>query len=126
MPAQRSGGELAWEGGDIRVRFKRAIARGTISVSEQIAARAKVNVHKVTGDLARSIHAAKADTLGDQEMSQQNVLTEEGTLTEVGSWLAYACVEEVGRGHQYMMPAVEAVRGTTARTFRAAFKQEGF
>jgi hypothetical protein len=45
---------------------------------------------------------------------------------EVGSWVAYACVEEVGRGHAFMAPAVAAVGGARATALMVqAFAEAG-
>lgn len=127
MPSRGSDVDVKWNGGDIKRRFNRAIARGTISLTVRVADIARTGAHVITGDLRRSIHGAKVNSMGEQKMTQGNVLHAEGAMTEVGSWLDYACVEEArGGSHAYMMPAVQAVRGVTFATFRAAFKEEGF
>ena len=46
-------------------------------------------------------------------------------VMEVGSWVAYACVEETGRHHYYMHPAYEMVAPTGWETIAQAFAEEG-
>lgn len=129
---------VEWKGDELKPRFYRAVARGTIGVAEQIAARAKRNVHVISGDLRRSIHVAAVNTSGEVPASQGNVLRRTGAIVEVGSWLEYAGIEETRdqqhaesehsqelTSHAYMIPALESVRGTAFRTYKAAFRQEG-
>lgn len=118
--------KMKWKGGDVKKRVKRAYARGTIGIAEGVAGRGKVNVHKITTQLARSIHTAKVKSGGNISPSQRNILTALGAVVEVGSWIEYACVEEVSRGHRYMQPAIEQVRGSAHITMRKAFQEEGF
>ena len=118
--------KVDWDDATTRRRFDRAVGRGTIGVAGRVETQAKRNVHVITGDLRRSIHSAKVNTLGEELASQRNVLTSDGAITETGSWLDYACVEEVGRGHAYMMPAVESVRAVAVAIFQESFRQEGF
>jgi hypothetical protein len=48
-----------------------------------------------------------------------------GPTVEVGSWLDYACVEWVGRGHPGVTQGLEAVRGARADLIVAqAFREE--
>lgn len=46
-------------------------------------------------------------------------------IVEVGSWIAYACVEETGRQHHYMLPAFEMTAPTGWITIEEAFREEG-
>jgi hypothetical protein len=118
---------LDWHGDEIERRFRRALGRATIAVGEGVSNEAKRQVHVQSGDLRRSIHAAAGSNVeGEPGASEENIKTTEGSLLEVGSWLDYACVEEVGRMHQYMHPAVGIISKTAHLTFVEAFKQEGF
>jgi hypothetical protein len=117
---------VEWNGREVEARYKRAQGRATIGVGQAIAGHGKRFAHVESGDMRRSIHVAKHHTLGEQRATQANVQTRDGTVLDVGSWLDYACVEEVGRGHQFMQPAVEAVRPVVFITYRTAFQQEGF
>lgn len=118
--------KLTWKGGEIEKRVKRAYARGTIGIAERVSAQGKRNVHKITTQLARSIHTAKVASGGNISPNQRNVLDALGAVCEVGSWIEYACVEEVSRGHRYMQPAIEQIRGSAYITMRQAFIEEGF
>jgi hypothetical protein len=118
--------QFTWRGESVKQKAQRAMARGTIALGEAISGFAKEYVDVITGDLRRSIHIAKADTLGQQRATQQAVTSNEGALLDVGSWLDYACVEETGRMHQYMHPAVEQARGYALTIMSNAFKSEGF
>ena len=117
--------DYEWHGDEIKARAERAIARGTIAIGETVASHGKRNVHVISGDLRRSIHTAKSGTGGMVRASVQAVKTRDGAMLDVGSWLDYACVEEVGRGHAYMTPAMEQSRGTAWLSMRAAFAAEG-
>jgi len=118
---------VKWHGDEVKARFRRAVARGTLGIAERISAAAKRNVHVVTGTLRRSIHTAMADGTGVIPATAENVKRpNSGALVEVGSWIAYACVEEVGRQHRYMQPSLEMVAPTAVATMMAAFAEEGF
>lgn len=123
-----------WHGDDIVERAGRAAGRAVIGIGEQVVADAKSNAHVVTGTLRRSIHLAPVGYGGDDESTARAVTipnigeaTEQGDshLVEAGSWLPYACVEETGRGHQFITPAVENVRGIAPALIRQAFAEEG-
>lgn len=126
MPRHKTTIDLDWHGSEIEARFNRAIGRATISLGEGVVYYAKSFVDVESGDLRRSIHPAVNDTGGERDANAHNVLDHSGAILEAGSWLDYACVEEVGRHHQFMHPAIEAVRPLAQRTFREAFRQEGF
>lgn len=63
--------------------------------------------------------------LGLEPVLASEVVHEHSALVEVGSWIAYACVEETGRHHQYMQPAFEMVEPTGWETIEQAFDEEG-
>ena len=111
---------------EIEARVKRARGRAVIGLGEGVATHGKIFVHVESGDLRRSIHAAAPGSGGEVAPDQLNVQRPGAALLEVGSWLPYACVEETGRMHQYMHPAIEAVRPQAYRTVKAAFREEGF
>lgn len=46
-------------------------------------------------------------------------------IVEVGSWVAYACVEECGRQHHFILPAADEVVPTGWETIEQAFIEEG-
>lgn len=123
MPATVS---VRWNGDEVSRRFHRAVGRGTIGIAERISREAKQFVHVITGTLRRSIHVARTGTSGNVGANWQNVMRRDGAVVEVGSWITYACVEEVGRGHRYMQPALERGRSYAVQIMRRAFKEEGF
>lgn len=117
-----------WEGDELLARAARATGRGLVGIATSITSHAKVFVHKMSGDLRRSIHAAKPASSGQREArtGSDAKLADDLFLLEVGSWLDYACVEEVGRGHQFMQPAVETVSGAEAfNVMKRAWMEEG-
>lgn len=126
-----------WHGDDIQDRMKRATGRAVVAIGENISMEAKQIVHVVTGTLRRSIHTAPRYYGGGSDESAaatadlSNVGVEgvsfEGAaaLIEVGSWLSYASVEEVNRGHTYIEPAVELVRSRANQIFEQAVREEG-
>ena len=115
--------------------MRRAAGRSIVAIAEHVAADGTRNAHVVTGTLRRSIHAAEVgyDGGGDEETARtakignvsQASYEGHGASVEVGSWLPYACVEEVGRGHQFITPAVEASRGYADGVVLQAVKAEG-
>lgn len=81
-----------WNGDEIERRARRAVGRSIVGIGEMISAEAKGIVHVITGDLRRSIHAAVPATMGERTATPSNVLTGDGAIIEVGSWLDYACL----------------------------------
>ena len=134
-----------WDGAEIELRARRAYGRGTLGIGEAVANDGKRFADVLSGTMMRSIHVAKADYTGGNDEEDAGGgngsgmdLLESMPCTEpswgpawasiqVGSWVAYACVEEVGRGHQFMQPAVELVSGMRAEALMTqAFAEEGF
>lgn len=109
-----------WHGDKIERHMKRAIDRACVGIATSVATDGKRNVHVITGTLRRSIHSAPVKYMGldDHERAMVSEIPNATTADvtggadhsklEVGSWLPYACVEEVGRGHRFMQPAVES------------------
>lgn len=134
--------ERSWFGDEFTARVNRASGRAIIGIAVQVAVDTKRVTHVLNGDLRRSIHAAPVNYEGsgderevvdnpsaDMLMSSLPELaspTPIGPAVEVGSWMPYACVEWVGRGHPGITEGLEAVRGAhTDKVIRAAFRQEG-
>lgn len=61
----------------------------------------------------------------DHLLSWEEVEHSHVAVVEVGSWIAYACVEETGRQHHYILPAVDEVVPTGWETIEQAFREEG-
>lgn len=118
---------FTWNGRDIKRRARGASARGLIGFGEQMAAVAKRIVHKESGDLGRSIHVARTRSLGMIVARPDTIHQGSGAVSviDVGSWLDYACVEETGRGHFYLQPALEATRDKMIIVQKRAWKEAG-
>lgn len=129
-----------WYGPEVQMRVHRASGRGIVSIGMHISNATKIITHKLSGTLARSVHVAPgfyesagsderysltAD-LGPQFSHIEPIPTKDGPAVEVGSWLSYACVEWVGRGHPGITQGMEAVRGQVAwAIMKRAFREEG-
>lgn len=130
-----------WFGNEIIARARRALARGLIGTGMEVVVAGKRNAHVDTGTMRRSIHLAPANFTGGDDYSEAygengegrelpNVVepTPRGSVDWVllvGSWVPYACVEEVGRGHQFMTPAMDIGRSMSDRIMAQAFAEEG-
>lgn len=130
-----------WDGLTLQARIHRACGRAIIGVGMAAAVETKRITHRHSGTLARSVHVAEAGRIADEdedmaEAAHTDLLmsrgfpeakhTPDGTAVEVGSWLPYACVEWVGRGHPGITQGLEAVRGARATMIvRQAFMEEG-
>jgi len=121
--------EKTWHGDEMIKRSRRANGRAIIAVGERTAANSKKYAHVVSGNLRRSIHAAKTQTMGEVPATTSNVSTgatrRAEVAVEVGSWMEYACVEEVGRGHRFMQPGWEETQPTVWPTIKRAYDEEG-
>ncbi len=128
--------ESIWLGNEQIVQAQRAAGRGLIAIGEHMSVIAKGHADVVTGTMRRSIHTAPAqyDGAGDEDQAKQADIpgttrpTQQGTtqIIEVGSWVPYACVEEVVRGHQFMTPAFQEMQGSASDAIMAqAFMEEG-
>lgn len=129
-----------WNGLTIMDRAHRAAGRGIIGIGMAVGVETKILTHKLSGTLARSVHVAPARyELGetDEKLAEAGhdlalsvrtmhaTPTPEGPAVEVGSWVSYACVEWVGRGHPGVTEGLEAVRGPRAnKIMQQAFFEE--
>lgn len=133
--------KVEWHGDEIMTKARRATGRGIISIGEQIVSEAKQIVHVQSGTLRRSLHTAPADEmhfadedearirdLNEQVLEWHQIMSDDQLMAviEAGSWLPYACVEECGRQHHYVLPAYDMIYPTMSVTMRAAFAAEGF
>ena len=116
-----------WHGDEIEARANRANGRAIISMGERTAAAMQSVAHVVSGDLKRTIHTARPDTLGVIGADEETVRT--GThdwQLEVGSWLPYACVENNrGGAHRFADIGWEMTRDTFNEALVAAWREEG-
>lgn len=116
-----------WHGDEIETRAERAVGRALIGNAELHATHAAANVHRISGNLSRSIHAAKTMTMGDIDANPESIIEKPHVrVIEVGSWIEYACVEENRGGtHSYMQPAHEATYPLLGGQLKRAFREEG-
>ena len=125
-----------WGGDEIELRSQRAAGRAVVAIAVNAASETKRLTHRFSGTLARSTHAAPVgyEGSGDERVARGADMndiphathTAEGPAVEVGSWLPYACVEWVGRGHPGVTQGVEATRGARVDAIvAAAFRAEG-
>lgn len=130
-----------WHGEAIKTRVHHAVGRGLIGIGMAVSYETKLVTHVVTGTLRRSVHPAPAFyEAGEVEHKlmegaeidlallapEHATPTRNGYAIEVGSWMPYACVEWVGRGHPGVTQGLEAVRGTTANFIMSkAFREAG-
>jgi hypothetical protein len=56
--------DVTWRGDEVQQRAHRAMGRGTIAIGEAVVTFATQYAHVISGDLRRSIHAAKVGSLG--------------------------------------------------------------
>ena len=125
-----------WDGDELEARVARATGRGVIAIGEHVVVDGKQFAHVQFGTLRRSIHLApenyigSADeamaTLGDLPNVEEPSLVDDDPVVQAGSWLPYACVEETGRNHKFMTPAVEGMIGPRSdAAMQRAFAEEG-
>lgn len=122
-------------------RVERAAGRAIVGIAMQVAVETKRVTHVKHGTLRRSVHAAPAESPEGHEDDEREAQTADlmmtrgapeptrtamGVAVEVGSWLPYACVEWIGRGHPGITEGLEVVRGErTEAILRQAFSEEG-
>jgi hypothetical protein len=129
-----------WYGPELQARGHRAAARALIGFATRVAVETKMVTHVMSGTLRRSVHAAPAhyegayederraeggEDLLDTSMAMTATPTHAGYAVEVGSWMPYACVEWVGRGHPGVTQGLEAARPMVGAIFQKAFREEG-
>lgn len=129
-----------WNGLTIQSKIDRAAGRAIVGVGVLASVETKRVTHKITGTLARSVHAAEPmeyhesdeqDAAGGADL-MENVgelhagKIPFGQVIEVGSWISYACAEWVGRGHPGVTQGLEVTRGArTDAIVKQAFIEEG-
>ncbi len=130
-----------WNGMSLAEKASRADARALIGIGMQTVRETKIVTHRISGSLARSVHAApvgyegyetdKSQAEGGADLMMQHAntapteLPDGGWAIEVGSWMPYACVEWIGRGHPGITQGLEAARSMAGRIFAQAYREEG-
>ena len=116
-----------WHGDEIVARSRRANGRAVIGMGEQASREMKGASHQVSGDLRRSIHAAKVGTMGTIEADGGTVLERPTRVAlEVGSWLPYACVENNrGGAHRFADIGWQLAAPRRMPTLQRAWREEG-
>lgn len=135
--AQRATVKSEWNGEKFAAAARVALGRGLIGIGERVVVLGKEHADVISGTMVRSIHAAPAEydgssdetTAATQDMGGQPykpTMKDEQIIIEVGSWVPYACVEEVSRGHQFMTPAVQEMQGARSNAIMVqSFREEG-
>lgn len=125
---------LDWQGAQVLTKAKRAIERAEVATLEEASAEATRVVHRITGTLARSIHAAPIDYVGPADesvarsgrkiMNAADIPTWQGwqAMGEVGSWISYAIYEE--RRHPYLAPSFHMATQQFTTKLHQAFDSE--
>ena len=128
-----------WFGDELEMRMRRAAGRGIVAIGMNVVRETKPITHRISGTLARSVHAAPLGYEGydedEREAPSVDLMllhgvppatpTPLGAAVEVGSWLPYACVEWVGRGHPGVTQGLELARSQATSIMTRAFKEEG-
>jgi hypothetical protein len=117
--------KASWYGNEIVARAQKASGVAIIAIGEEVSRETKIITHVITGNLRRSVHAAPAGYGGEGGGGEGASFSGDGASVEVGSWLPYACVEWVGRGHPGVTQGLEAARSKADVIVRAAFAAEG-
>ena len=97
-----------WLGASINSKGKAAAERAANDMGQLVVDRARQLVHVDTGALQASIH-----------------VWNDGGQIVVGSTLPYAIIEEVVRGHAYIVPAVAEVGRDADGIMRQAMQEAG-
>lgn len=127
-----------WYGLELEARAQAASATAAIELADSIVEDTKRLVHVISGDLRRSIHSAPVGYM-DAEIDESSASHGDidnvsnpgeiqhagGPQLEVGSWLPYACVEWVGRGHPGITQGLEMNRLKATALMIEAFRGEG-
>lgn len=116
-----------WHGDEFVVRSRRATGRAIVGMGEQVSVEMTKAAHTVSGDLKRSIHAAKADTMGEVGADDDSAREKRDFWqVEVGSWLPYACVENNrGGDHRFADIGYSEARPRFRPTLIRAWREEG-
>ncbi len=140
MPKSKS--TFEWHGRDVAERTHRAIGRASVAWGESIVSKAKGKVHRLSGTLSRSIHAAGKSYDGgrDKKAAEVGSLGSGGfgagrslptwagdrAFIEAGSWIDYAVYEQArGGSHDFMTAAVDSANSGYTDKLRQAMMQEG-
>lgn len=115
-----------WHGDEILKRMDRADARAVIGMGNAVAGHMSDAAHAISGDLKKSVHVARRETMGEIEATQQTVRGGRGAVIEVGSWLPYACVENSRGGeHRFADIGYQLAEPEFDAVLLQAWKEEG-
>lgn len=131
-----------WHGKSLSLKASRAQARAILEIGDEAAHEAKQLAHILSGTMMRSIHTAPENYTGeaDYEIAATGVDLQDANPATVynidleaasgigisfGSWVDYAIIEEEVRGHEFIEPAVFAVRARSNGIMIKHFKIEG-
>ena len=117
-----------WNGDELKVRANRANGRGILGMGEGASVAMATVAHVISGDLKRSIHVAKLNTMGEPpvEGGEEARTGETNWQIEVGSWLPYACVENNrGGSHRFADIGWSAAEPEFDAKLALAWREEG-
>lgn len=106
-------GSFVWHGQRIKRKLERAVARATIAWAMLVSTEAKMDVHRVTGTLSRSIHAAPSNYDGGSDIMLAKASALSGIVGQVPRWLGNRSVAEVAAGSWIDYAKTERQRGGT-------------
>lgn len=117
-----------------------AFGEATLRMAEEAVDMAKdfESNYAKTGTLMRSIHSASTGYLGDADEGNATVSDipnatfadldwSEASVVQLkaGSWLPYACVQEVAHRHSFITPAIEMLRTSSDFIVARVTKENG-
>lgn len=135
--------KFTWLGSEVSARTALAENAALVAIAQDVVAGGKMYVHRLTGTLSRSIHAAPVgyeDGEGDRGSAMAgsdlggafgmsiDMVTQQGNGAAIwaGSWIIYAYIQEIIRGNLYMTQAVDDVSGERAQSHMTqAFAEAG-
>lgn len=130
-----------WNGANFIEAMHTAVSRAQIAVGSLAVSEQKAVVHRLTGTLARSIHIAPKDYVGESDQAKAaaglDLQTDGGgaafynlptwvgddAYLEEGSWIDYACVEN--NRHPYMAAGMDLAISRARAIYQQAFAEEG-
>jgi len=126
-----------WKGGDVDEKVNTAIGRASVAWGEQVANKGREIVHRLSGTLSRSIHAAAGsydvDETGQAVEGVLPIIVEpvpewdgDTAAVSAGSWIGYAEFERRrGGSHDWLTGPVAEANGRYGQTLGQALREEG-
>jgi hypothetical protein len=133
---------FVWHGEELKHHVEHALSRAAVGWAQQVVMAAKMIVHRVTGTLSRSLHAAPRDYNGAGDFEQAKTTSLDtgaaGAGYELpkwdnghayiaaGSWIQYAAAEfSKGGTHDYLSGPVAQANQNFEGLVKKAMGEEG-